>query len=230
MLDLVKEGERAEDAFQRCLEHNNALNIHSDKLQKMLAARENVHRMNEDRQAEVEDVPCLRPMRRMKVLVAGEATSAMHDVANFQEARDNTTSFEELVSSLKFNIDQKRVFQLVKYHLEHQLQHENGGCKCTDMKPLHMFVSGVGGTGKSFLIKTIRALATQVWQNEKDSLLCAVSTPTGLAAFNVGGVTIHRLPIEHEGRAAGYRCLGKDSLKIMGSSLSKLRVLIIDEV
>ena len=80
--------------------------------------------------------------------VAGEATLAMHDVANFHEAHENTTSFEELVSSL--NIDQKRVFQLVKYHLEHQLQHEIGGCKCTDMKPLHMFVSGVGGTGKSF--------------------------------------------------------------------------------
>ena len=231
-MDLVKEGERAEDAFQRHLEHNNALNVHSDKLQKMLAARENVNRINEARQAEVEDVPMPKPSEEDEgPQVAGEATSAMHDVANFQEAHDSTTSFEELVSSL--NIDQKRVFQLVKYHLEHQLQHENGACRCTDMKPFYMFVSGVGGTGKSFLIKTIRALVTKVWHNEKDSLLCAVSAPTGLAAFNVGGVTIHRLlqlPIEHEGRAAGYWRLGKDSLKIMRSSLSKLRVLIIDEV
>ena len=96
-----------------------------------------------------------------------------------------------------------------------------------------MFVSGVGGTGKSFLIKTIHALVTQVGHNEKDSLLCAISAPTGLAAFTVGGVTIHQLlqlPIEHESRAAGYWRLGKDSLKILRSSLSKLRVLIIDEV
>ena len=231
-MELVKEGERAEDAFQRHLEHNNALNVHSDKLQKMLAARENVHRINEARQAEVEDVPIPEANEDDEgPRVAGEATSAMHDVATFQEAHDSTTSFEELVTSL--NIDQKRVFQLVNYHLEHQLQHENGACKCTDMKPLHMFVSGVGGTGKSFLIKTIRALVTQVWHNEKDSLLCAISAPTGLAAFNVGGVTIHRLlqlPIEHKGRATGYWRLGKDSLKIMCSSLSKLRVLIIDEV
>ena len=155
--DLVKEGEIAEDAFQRHLEHNNALNVHSDKLQKMLAARENVHRINEARQAEVEDVPMPKPSEEGEApQVAGEATSAMHDVANFQEAHDSTTSFDELVASL--NIDQKRVFQLVKYHLEHQLQHENGACKCTDMKPLYMFVSGVGGTAKSFLIKTIRAL------------------------------------------------------------------------
>ena len=65
------------------------------------------------------------------------------------------------------------------------------------------------------------------------SLLCAVSAPTGLAAFNVDGNTIHRLlqlPIEHEGRAAGYWRLGRDTLKVMRSSLSKVCVLIIDEV
>ena len=66
-----------------------------------------------------------------------------------------------------------------------------------------MFISGVGGTRKSFLIKAIRALVLDMWHDKEESLLCAVVTaPTGLAAFNVGGVTIHRLlqlPIEHEG-------------------------------
>ena len=57
-----------------------------------------------------------------------------------------------------------------------------------------MFISGVGGTGKSFLIKTIRALLSEIWHDKTESLLCAVTAPTGLAAFNVGGVTIHRLP------------------------------------
>ena len=56
-----------------------------------------------------------------------------------------------------------------------------------------MFVSGVGGTGKSFLIKTIHSLVLQIWHKKTDSLLCAVTAPTGLAAFNIGGVTIHRL-------------------------------------
>ena len=74
----------------------------------MLAARENVHRINEARQAEVEDVPMPEANEEDEgPQVAGEATSAIHDVANFQEANDSTTSFEELVSSL--NIDQKRV-------------------------------------------------------------------------------------------------------------------------
>ena len=39
-----------------------------------------------------------------------------------------------------------------------------------------------------------------------------------------------QLPIEHEGRAAGYWKLGKDTLKVMRASLSQLRLLIIDEV
>ena len=105
--------------------------------------------------------------------------------------------------------------------------------ECSDLKPLNMFVSGVGGTGKSFIIKTIRALVSKVWHDQSDSLLCAVTAPTGLAAFNVGGVTIHRLlqlPIEHEGRTAGYWKLGKDTIKVMRRSLSNLRLLIIDEV
>ena len=96
-----------------------------------------------------------------------------------------------------------------------------------------MFLSGVGGTGKSFLIKTIQALVAQIRKNNTDSPLCAVTAPTGLAAFNVGGVTIHRLlqlTIEHKGKTAGYWQLGNDALKVMRTSLSQLRLLIIDEV
>ena len=60
-----------------------------------------------------------------------------------------------------------------------------------------------------------------------------MTAPTGLAAFNIGGITIHRLlqlPIEHEGKTTGYWRLGRDALKVMRSSLSQLRLLIIDEV
>ena len=45
-----------------------------------------------------------------------------------------------------------------------------------------MFVSGVGGTGKSFLINVLRDLVADMWPLDK--VTCAVSAPTGLAAFN----------------------------------------------
>ena len=58
-----------------------------------------------------------------------------------------------------------------------------------------LFISGCGGTGKSFLIKTIRA-RVQV-ATGKDVIVAA---PTGIAAHNVNGLTIHGilvLPVEH---------------------------------
>lgn len=44
------------------------------------------------------------------------------------------------------------------------------------------FVSGVGGTGKSYLIKTVKAfIETEI---KKD-----VAAPTGISAFNIQGMT-----------------------------------------
>ena len=94
-----------------------------------------------------------------------------------------------------------------------------------------MFVSGVGGTGKSFLIEAIKALITDIWPT--NDLTFAVAAPTGLAAFNVGGITTHRLfqlPVEHESKTAGYWSLPKPSQKLMKASLSKVKMFIIDEV
>ena len=235
--ELTEEGESAEDAFNRHMEHNDALNILSDKLQTMLRANENVQKINEARQAEQQQVPVSEPMVSEPIegdegsQVAGEATSAMHDVADLQNSDNFGPSLDELASSL--NADLTRIFDKIKCQLQHEVQHETGTCKCSDLKPLHRFISGVGGTGKSFLIKAIRALVLDMWHDKEESLLCVVTAPTGLAAFNVGGVTIHRLlqlPIEHEGRTAGYWRLGKDPLKVMRRSLSQLRLLIIDEV
>ena len=94
-----------------------------------------------------------------------------------------------------------------------------------------MFVSGVGGTGKSFLIQTIKALVNNIWPS--NDLTCAIAAPTGLAAFNVSGGTIHRLfqlPIEHDSKTAGYWSLPKTSQKGMKTSLRNVKIIIIDEV
>ena len=79
--------------------------------------------------------------------------SAMNDMLDLHQNDDSGgPGFDKLV-----NIDQSRVYEKVNSHLEHQKMHETDACRCTDFnKPLHMFVTGVGGTGKSFLIKTIR--------------------------------------------------------------------------
>ena len=63
--------------------------------------------------------------------------------------------------------------------------------------------------------------------------MCAIAAPTGLAAFNVGGITIHRpfqLPIEHSGKAATYWSLPKTSQKVMKTTLCNVKLFIIDEI
>jgi ATP-dependent DNA helicase PIF1 len=157
--DLIEEGETAETAFNRHMAENDSLNTHSEKLQRMLKARESVKKIDEARQAQEEDVTDSKPLEdddEDGPQVAGETTSAMQDVLDLQQNESDGPSLEELVLSL--NADQSRVYKQVKAHLEHHVLHECGWCQCKDLKPLHMFVSGVGGTGKSFLIKTVRAL------------------------------------------------------------------------
>ena len=94
-----------------------------------------------------------------------------------------------------------------------------------------MFISGVGGTGKSFLITTIKMQINYLWPT--NDLNCTIAAPTGLAAFNVGGVTIHRLfqlPIVHDSHSAGYWTLPKVSQKNMKTTLKNVKLFITDEV
>ena len=129
------------------------------------------------------------------------------------------------------NADQKRVYDRITGHLLHQQKHEDSQCQCGDLKPLQMFVSGVGGTGKSFLIEAIRTFVKNTWPGLDNTT--AVAAPTGLAACNVSGVTTYQLfqlPVEHDSRTAQYWALPKDSLKFLEMQLNNVKVFIIDEV
>ena len=95
----------------------------------------------------------------------GEAKIAMHDMADMIDNHSpDQLGLEERVTML--NADQRRMFNRVESHLQHQKQHENGECQC-EFKPLRMFVSGVGGTGKSFLIEAIKLMVGKMWSRKK---------------------------------------------------------------
>ncbi|XP_029661949.1 uncharacterized protein LOC115234770 [Formica exsecta] len=121
---------------------------------------------------------------------------------------------DEMVTQL--NIDQKLIFDRI-----------TAGISDDNSEVLRLYVSGEGGTGKSFLIKTIRCWIKKYI--EKDT---AVTAPTGIAAFNIDGLTIHRLfqlPVEH-GRTAKYTQLSDGVLKIIREKLKNVVLIIIDEV
>ena len=82
----------------------------------------------------------------------------------------------------------------------------------------HVFVTGRAGTGKSTLLNHLN------WHTEKQIVICA---PTGVAALNVGGQTIHslfRLPI---GVIADDEIDQNDAIRKL---LNAIDTLVIDEV
>lgn len=82
----------------------------------------------------------------------------------------------------------------------------------------HIFVTGRAGTGKSTLLEHL------AWNTEKQVVICA---PTGVAALNVGGQTIHslfRLPI---GVIADHKIEQNADVRKL---LNTIDTLVIDEV
>uniref|UniRef100_A0A1X7T183 ATP-dependent DNA helicase n=1 Tax=Amphimedon queenslandica TaxID=400682 RepID=A0A1X7T183_AMPQE len=53
-----------------------------------------------------------------------------------------------------------------------------------------MLISGVGGTGKSFLIEAIKCLVGDIWHPKSGEIMCAIVAPTGIAAFNANSTYI----------------------------------------
>ena len=98
-----------------------------------------------------------------------------------------------------------------------------------------IFLSGSGGTGKSYVIKLIHHDVIRLLQAiacaEVDQPLVILGAPTGTAAFNIDGSTLHSAfqldfgKKQHEGSIF-------DSARahIMKNKLSELKLVVIDEV
>ena len=115
-------------------------------------------------------------------------------------------------------------------------------CSCDqNPPPLKMFVSGVGGTGKSFLINCIKHEIILLCMNrlfpnddEPKHEFVVVLAPTGVAAFNINGETIHgfyKLPVQKGKKASPqYREMMKDDVKLLRLALKYTKLIIIDEI
>lgn len=98
--------------------------------------------------------------------------------------------------------DQRAVFELVRSHIRSTQQAtSDGGAPPT---PLSLFVTGGAGTGKSFFIEQVAELIRRAHPSLSSPVL--LLAPTGVAAFNIGGSTMHnalQLPVERGRAAAG---------------------------
>ena len=139
-----------------------------------------------------EDTPCNSQESNVSDVENGLAGQAInHAEAALIElehimAPNNNIDVDELVSTL--NVDQKRVFDKIAVHLRERLQTPK------EKVPLNFFLSGIGGAGKSYFIKTIVAWAHKLYLTEDNAtdITVAKTATTGLAAFSIEGLTLHK--------------------------------------
>ena len=102
--------------------------------------------------------------------------------------------------------------------------------------PVFHFITGGAGTGKSVLIKAIYHTLTRHFTktlsiNIAEQITVLLMAPTGLAAFNIGGTTIHSaLGITTNENTSNESQMREQTRNTYLSKLWSLKVIIIDEV
>lgn len=125
--------------------------------------------------------------------------------------------FRDLLLSL--NYKQKEAFDIVLMYTT-ELCNYHMREKSSPPQPFHLFITGGAGTGKSHVIRAIREHVERSVQGSKDVHGCMVMAPTGVAACNIDGLTIHRaLNLQVEHRKAAHQ------LKLNALALHELRRL-----
>ncbi|XP_042601481.1 uncharacterized protein LOC122140744 [Cyprinus carpio] len=99
--------------------------------------------------------------------------------------------------------------------------------------PLHIFITGGAGTGKSHLIKAIQYEAMRLLSTvcrHPDNTCVLLAAPTGIAAYNLNSRTLHNtLSIGKDVRLP-YTPLSEEKLNCLRAKYSDLQILIIDEI
>ena len=103
-----------------------------------------------------------------------------------------------------------------------------------EIEPLYIFLTGGAGTGKSHLVKTIFHALTKIFSYRNvtlDKPKVLLVAPTGVAAVNIDGTTIHTslgIPVGTYGK--NLPRLNDKKRLALRNTLCELRALIIDEI
>ena len=139
-----------------------------------------------------------------------------------------TSEWHNLILSL--NVLQREVHQYILNWCMNMLLYP----KVPRQDPFYMFLTGGAGVGKSHLVKTIVQTVTRLFsrhnqENDAHVLVCA---PTGAAAYNVSGLTLHSaflLPV-HSRTSDDYIPLSGEKLANLKEAIGKVKLLVIDEI
>jgi hypothetical protein len=149
--------------------------------------------------------------------------SQMPIVAETQQSVLSDNEYLSLVRSL--NDQQRLIFMKVYDWCFRKVT-----CVSTGHEPdqIITFITGGAGTGKSHLIRALYQMITKMLQSQAENpeeIVCLLTAPTGTAARNIHGQTIHCALNLMQGDSMSHKIL--TSLRVKYTSL---KCLIIDEV
>ena len=128
-----------------------------------------------------------------------------------------------------FNHEQLQVFNRAKTLIDQRKE-----C-ITNHKKVEGYILAIlapGGTGKSYVLKSIRWYAHSQFAESPDDFVCAVAAPTGAAAVVCDGATMHQLfslPVQQRSQLHGLKLTSR-KLNQMRSLLGKVQLMILDEI
>ena len=185
-------------------------------------SNEAMNRINDECQLDLpEEVISLSPETRQTF--PGIATFNQPSAISDDELRDAVRSL---------NVKQRISYDVVLSWCRNLIKSVNCLTKQT-IEPIHIFVTGGGGGGKTHLIRTIYLTAVKMFKyNAVNPSLPTVllMAPTGVAAVNISGMTVNTgLAIP---KHAGIKLppLPDQKKTLLRLSFSKLKLLIIDEI
>ena len=160
-----------------------------------------------------------------------ETSQTFPGIATFNQP--SAISDDELRDAVRsLNVKQRIAYDVVLSWCRNLIKSVNCSTKQT-IEPIHIFVTGGGGGGKSHLIRTIYHTAVNMFKyNAVNPSLPTVllMAPTGVAAVNIGGTTVNTGLAIPKHAGINLPPLPDQKKTLLRLSLSELKLLIIDEI
>ena len=160
-----------------------------------------------------------------------ETSQTFPRIATFNQP--SAISDDELRDAVRsLNVKQRTTYDVVLSWCRNLIKSVNCLTKQT-IEPIHIFVTGGGGGGKSHLIRTIYHTAVNMFKyNSVNPSLPTVllMAPTGVAAVNISGTTVNTGLAIPKHAGINLPPLPDQKKTLLRLSLSELKLLIIDEI